>query len=414
MTTATARPLLSRFKIPYKTLALVALLGAGGAWWWSQQQNAATPAGETFTVARGEVRQTAEATGRIEPHVQVEVKSRASGEIIEVLVEEGDVVEAGQVLFRLDARDAERALEDAQVTLRRVTADVGQSRANISVAQAQAEEAEAARSLSERAAERGLASAESTRSATSTAQVATATVTLRQAALRASQATLAAARLAVQDAEQRLAEMTIAAPVAGTVLDVTVERGSIVASAISNVSGGTALATVADLSDLRVVGSIDEAQIGRVEPGQEVEIRVDAYPDRTFAGQVERVAPLGVEEANIVTFDVEIVVRDEQASLLRSGMSADLSILTGLEEGVLVPLAAVRTEGRSRVVQLASGETRRIRSGATDGRRLVVLQGLEDGDEVRAVPSADAPVAATTMSLMPGGGGRRGGGGGMR
>jgi HlyD family secretion protein len=203
--------------------------------------------------------------------------------------------------------------------------------------------------------------------------------------------------------------MEITAPVSGTVLSVGVERGSIVASAISNVSGGTALATVADLSDLRVIGAIDEAQIGRVQVDQQVEIRVDAYTERTFVGRVARVSPLGVETSNVVTFDVEIVVEDENASLLRSGMSADLTIITGQQEGILVPLTAVRSEGGRRFVVLASGETRQIRTGSTDGRQLVVLEGLNDGELVSTAAAPSSATPTPRSGLLPGGRGGPGG-----
>ncbi len=356
-------------------LGLVALV-AGGYVAWSARST-----GESSS-ARGELVETAEATGKIEPHVQVDVKSRTSGEVVEVLVAEGDSVETGQLLFRLDPRDTARALEDARVALRRAQAELAQARASLAVTEAQARDADAARDVSARGAERGLVSAEASRSATSSAEVARANVQLRQAAISASQASLAAARLAVADAEQRLTETSIVAPVAGTVLDVPVERGTIVASAVTNVSGGTTLATIADLTDLRVIGAIDEAQIARVRVAQEVSIRVDAYPARTFAGRVARVAPLGVTTTNVVTFDVEIVITDPEVGLLRSGMSADLAIETGRIEGVLVPLAAVRSREGTRYVALESGEERTIRTGGNDGRRLVVLEGLREGERV--------------------------------
>lgn len=389
------------------------LLGGGGAAYYflGSAEERVVPTGEVLVVERGELVETAEATGTIEPHVQVEVKSRASGEVIEVLVQEGDSVEAGQLLFRLDPRDAERALEDARVALRRVQAELSQARANLAVTEAQARDAEASREVSARGTERGLVSTEATRTATSAAEVARANVQLRQAAIAASNASLAAARLAVADAEQRLTEMAIVAPVAGTVLSVAVERGSIVASAVTNVSGGTALATVADLTDLRVIGAIDEAQIARVQVGQDVEIRVDAYPRRTFRGRVERVAPLGVALTNVVTFDVEIVVTDEDASLLRSGMSADLAIVTGRDEGVLVPLAAVRSSGTRRYVMLESGEERTIRTGATDGRRIAVREGLAEGDRVLASGPVQRATPNGTKSLFPTGRPGRGSGG---
>ncbi|HJL01063.1 MAG TPA: efflux RND transporter periplasmic adaptor subunit [Polyangiaceae bacterium LLY-WYZ-15_(1-7)] len=411
MSTDVARPgALARLRRLALPLVVVLGLGGGLTWWLLSRDAERSAPIETVRVERGSIRETAEATGHVEPHVQVEVKSEIAGEIVEVLAREGVTVEQGEVLFRVDRRDAERSLEDARVALQRSRAELAQARANLAVARAQAEEADAARDLAARSTERGLLSAEANRTAASNAAVARATQLQRRAAVQAGVASVAAARLAVQDAEQRLSETEIVAPIAGTVLDVAVEVGSIVASATANLSGGEPLATLADLSDLRVIGEIDEAQIARVEPGQRVEIRVDAYPDRVFAGRVERVAPLGVEEASVVSFEVEIVVVDEEAARLRSGMSADLSILTGEVEGVLVPLVAVRSEGGERVVQLASGEVRAIRAGATDGRSLVVLDGLEAGDEVRITPLASGAAASGQRGgnpFMPGPG-RRG------
>lgn len=366
--------------------------------------------GPTYVVRRGDLVETAAATGTIEPHVQVEVKSRASGEVIEVLVEEGATVEAGQLLVRLDPADAERAVREAQVAERRARADLAQARAQLAVAEAEAGEAGANRAVQQRGVELGIVSQEQQRMASHGANVAQSNVTLRRAQVQASQAALETARLGVEDAERRLGEMEIRAPMAGTVLSVEVERGSIVSSAVTNVSGGTALMTLADLSDLRVVGSIDEASIGRVEVGQPVIIRVDAYPDRQLEGEVSRVAPLGVATTNVVTFDVEITITDEDASILRSGMSADLEIVTSKREGVLVvPLAAVHSRGARRFVRLANGEERRIVTGATDGMRLEVLEGVQEGDVLDL--AARRP---TTAPVRQGGGpfpmgGRRGG-----
>ena len=178
-------------------------------------------------------------------------------------------------------------------------------------------------------------------------------------------------------------------------------------------NGGTTLMTIADLSDLRVVGEIDEAQVGKVNPDQDVTIRVDAYPTRQFTGRVERVSPLGQETSNIVTFDVEIVVTDEDAHLLRSGMSADLEIVTSSYEDVaLVPITEVKGQGRRRFVNLASGERRMIKTGPTDGLNMVVLEGLEPGEVLASASTANAtkqvPDRSKNKSLLPMGRGRGG------
>lgn len=392
----------------------VALVGAGAAVWSSLGgDDEGAPAGKVHVVRRGEIVEVAAASGTIEPHVQVEVKSRTSGEVVEVLVQEGQTVAAGDLLFRLDPADAERAVEEARNAQRGVQADLAQARASVAVAEAQERDARAASDVNARGRDLGLVPAETTRTSASAAEVAAANVALRRAQLAAAQAQVGTARLAVEEAERRLAETRIHAPMSGTVLSVTIERGTIVSSAMTNLSGGTSLATIADLTDLRVIGAIDEAQIGRVQVGHPVSIRVDAYPDRTFTGRVERISPLGRTVSNVVTFDVEIVVTDPHANQLRSGMSADLEIETSRAGGVVVvPLTAIQSTGAERFVRLAGGGRRAIRTGATDGTRIAVLEGLAEGDRILigGLPRPEAPKAAKTF--FPTGrkmGGQRGG-----
>lgn len=381
------------------------VIGGGGYYGYGKyQESTAVPdLGPVIKVKRGELLEMAAASGTIEPHMQVEIKSRSSGQVIDVLVVEGQHIEANELMFRLDPIDADRVVKDARASLRRAQSDLAQARASLSVSEAEAGNAQVTSDLNQRGAALGVIAADSERTAKNAANVATANVALRRAQVSGSEAALEAARLAVDEAERRRVETDIHAPFAGTVLSVGVERGLIVASALTNVSGGSALATLADLSDLRVVGAIDEAQIGRVAVDQKVTIRVDAYPDRTFEGKVFRVAPLGKTVSNVVTFDVEIVVTDSDAQLLRSGMSADLEIETArLTDVITIPLAAISTEGKKRYVHLASGEQREVETGATDGQRIVIKSGLKDGEEIVIAPIASGVAGAgQSKSIFP-------------
>ncbi len=384
--------------------AVLALSGAGVAY-AVYQRAPAQPAGATLAVRKGNLTETAAASGKIEPAVQVDVKSRASGEVAEVLVKEGDVVQAGQLLVRLDKTDALRDLESAKVARDRAKADVASAAASVQVAELDQANSKTSQELAQKSAELGLGTTDASRTASYASKVSSANLGLRRAQLSASTLSLKTAELNVQDAETRLKETDIYAPIAGTILSVGVEKGTIVSSALTNVGGGSAVITLADLSDLRVIGSIDEAQIGRVKPGQSVEIRVDAYPSQVFKGTVDRVSPLGVETSSVVTFDVEVRVTDAQASLLRSGMSADLEIVTAEQDGVLlVPLSAVQSKNKTRFVRLASGEERPIETGSTDGTDMVVTKGLEEGETILA--SSPTPASTSTsrsQSSMRGG-----------
>ena len=370
----------------------------------------ATAPRETVRAERGALIEVASVAGTIEPHAQVDVHSRSAGEVIEVAVEEGQSVEAGALLFRLDPIDAERALRTAQSDVLRFQAALAQANAEIAVARAGASDAAETARVGERGVELGLTAPETARQSTYARDVATTQVTLRRAQAASARAQLAAAELAVEEARRNLARTEIRAPFAGTVLSVGVELGSIVSSPMSNVSGGTTLVTLADLNDLRVIGQLDEAQIGRVEVGQDVTFRVDAHPDRAFTGRVQRVSPLGVIDTNVVVFDVEIVVTDPEVALLRSGMSADVEIVTARhEDALLVPLTAIRSRGATRAVELADGTRRTIRTGPTDGERIVVLEGLAEGDAIVADGRSTQSEAASEQprGLLPGPRGRR-------
>jgi HlyD family secretion protein len=391
---------------------LIATAALGGYAW--QEDSRAPSVGPSMAVHRGTLVETAAASGKIQPDVQVEVKSRGSGQVIEVLVKEGDQVQAGQLLVKLDPTDATRQLASAQVARKRALADVQAARASLAVAQLDEQNSEVTQSVAQQSADLGLGSSDAARSAGHATKVAASNVTLKRAQLSATDGALQAAELSVQDAELRLKETSIYAPISGTVLDVAVEKGTLVSSALTNVSGGSAVMTLADLSDLRIIASVDEAQISHIAQGQRVEISVDTYGERVFKGVVERVSPLGVDTSSVVTFPVEIAVTDESAALLRSGMSADIQIVTAEQkDALLVPLLAVQSKGKRRFVKLQSGEERTIAVGATDGTQMTVLDGLHDGEQVLTSVPAAAPTVAARQSQgpLPGlgtGSGRRG------
>ncbi len=348
----------------------------------------ASPGAVLVKVERGSLVDRASASGTIEPVVQVDVKSRASGEVMEVLAREGARVEAGQPLVRIDRRASELALKASESVERRLRAQLAESEASAALAAAELAKVTEDVRVSEKGRELGLVAAESGRTTSHARAIAEGTAKLKAAQVEGVRAQLESARLEVSERRRQLEETEIKAPFAGTVLTVDVERGSMVASALTNVSGGSRLIVLADLSELRVVGQLDEAQIGRVQVGHPVDIRVDAYPERVFEGRVARVSALGELVSNVVTFDVDVVVTDKDASLLRSGMSADLEIVVATHADVLLlPLTAVRSEGGQRYAVKPGGGKQRIRTGATDGNKLIVLEGLGAGDEVELTPT---------------------------
>ena len=260
-----------------------------------------------------DLRITAEATGELEPVLRVEVKSKASGEILELFVDSGDEVEPGTLLARIDPRDVENAYEQAEADR-----DVAQSRMDIARAQLQRNE--------------NLLNSE-----VITAQE----YESKQLEFANAQAALVRARTNLELATLRRTDVTIRAPMSGTILEKQVEFGQVIQSATQNVSGGTTLFIMADLDDMRVRTLVDETDVGQLTSGMAATVRVEAFPDRTFQGEIEKIEPQAVVVQNVTMFPV-IVLLDNRAGLMKPGMNAEVEVLVNERSQTLtVPNNAV-------------------------------------------------------------------------
>ena len=268
---------------------------------------------QVIAAERGNLRITAEATGQVEPIRKVEVKSKASGEITKLHVDVGDKVDPGALLVEVDPRDVKNRHDQAVADL-----EVAQARADI--AQAQLERSEELHSS-------GVITdqeVESARLENSNAQ-----------------ANLIKARTNTDLAELQLSDVTIRAPMAGTILQKSVEEGQVIQSASQNVSGGTTLYMMASLDEMQVRTLVDETDMGEIRAGMSADVQVEAFPDRAFQGVVEKIEPQAVVQQNVTMFPV-IVTLDNRAGLLKPGMNAEVEILIDEATDVLlVPNAAV-------------------------------------------------------------------------
>ena len=260
-----------------------------------------------------DMRITAEAAGELEPVYKVEVKSKASGEILQLYVDSGDEVEPGTLLARVDPRDVENAHDQA-------TADLEVAQARLSIAQAQLGRSQ-----------------ELLDSEVITAQE----YEQRQLEYANAQAALVRAQTNLELAELRLTDVTIRAPVAGTILEKMVENGQVIQSATGNVSGGTTLFIMANLDDMRVRTLVDETDMGQLTAGMGATVSVEAFPDRTFQGEIEKIEPQAVVVQNVTMFPV-IVLLNNRSGLLKPGMNAEVEVLVNERLGALtVPNNAV-------------------------------------------------------------------------
>jgi HlyD family secretion protein len=271
------------------------------------------PANEIEAVTRRDLQVVAEASGQIEPIRVVEVKSKASGEILNLPVETGDLVERGALLAEVDPRDVQTSFDQAQADR-----DVAKARLDNSTAQLRrVQELHAANIATDQELE--------------TAQLDEAN----------SRAALIRAESSLLLAEERKNDVTIRAPISGVVIERPVEVGTIIASASQNVSGGTILMKMADLATMQVRALIDETDLGRIRQGLDVVVRVEAYPERTFSGSVLKIEPQAVVDQNVTMFPV-LVQLDNSSGLLKVGMNADVEVQIASRENVIVvPNSAV-------------------------------------------------------------------------
>jgi HlyD family secretion protein len=150
-------------------------------------------------------------------------------------------------------------------------------------------------------------------------------------------------QVAVDNARIQLEDTDVRAPITGTILEKDVERGTVIASATSNVSGGTTLLKMADLNQVQVRTLVDETDIGKLQPGLMATVTVDAYPQRPFSGTVLKIEPQAQTEQNVTMFPVLVRI-DNKEGLLRPGMNAEVEVHVGQRQNVLaVPNAALRT-----------------------------------------------------------------------
>jgi HlyD family secretion protein len=269
---------------------------------------------QTVPVTRQTIVIDAQAAGTVEPINVVEVKSKASGVITRMTVETGTAVKPGALLAQIDTRDVQNQYNQA-------LADVRAAEARLEVSTAQKRRAD-----------------EMFRARVITAQEhETSTLDYANA-----QAQVVRARASLDLAKQRLEDATVTAPVAGTIIEKTVSLGQVITSATGAFGGGTTLLKMADLSRVRVRALFNETDIGQVSPAQPATVVVDAYPDRRFAGMVEKIEPQAVVQQGVTMFPV-LVTLDNREGLLKPGMNGEVSVLIDERVNVIaVPNDAVR------------------------------------------------------------------------
>lgn len=323
---------------------------------------------KTEKVAPANIQNSITATGTIEPVTSVTVGTQVSGIVSKLYVDYNSVVRKGQVIAELDRTN--------------LLSELNTAKANLSSAQSSLNYQQANLNRYSELYKKGLVSADDYEAA--------------QLSYRQSKEQVATANESVRRAQTNLRYATITSPIDGVVLSKSVEEGQTVAASFNTPE----LFKIAqDLTNMRVVADVDEADIGDVKEGERVTFTVDAYPDDTFEGSVTQVRQEATTTNNVVTYEVVISAPNAQLKL-KPGLTASVTIYTAEKTGVLsVPSKALRftptkeTVGNKKIVDcngnnkvwiLAGNEIKAVpvSIGMTDGTHTQIMSGLKEGQEI--------------------------------
>lgn len=350
------------------TLAVLAV-AAGGYCLFGGKGEKAEISYETAKVERATLSSSVTATGTIEPVTEVEVGTQVSGIISHIYVDYNTEVKRGQVIAELDRTNLLSELNSAQSNLSAARSDLDYQRVNYNRYKALHD--------------KGLVSDN---------EFETARLAYDQA-----KSTYDARAEAVKKAQTNLGYATITSPIDGVILSKSVEEGQTVAASFSTPT----LFTIAqDLTDMRVIANVDEADIGGVREGQRTTFTVDAFPDDVFEGTVTQVRQEATTENNVVTYEVVISARND-ALKLKPGLTANVTIYTMERTGVLsVPTKALRFTPTAETIRPgdkivdAAGEHKlwvrqgntikavAVSVGSAGATRTEILGGIAEGTEV--------------------------------
>lgn len=308
-------------KYIYSSAAIIALIIIGGIGFSGAKQVKY----KTKAIERCTITEVVEASGTINPVNTVSVGSTVSGLIKEIYVDYNDVVKKGQILAQIDPANFEATVQQNQ-------AQINNARANLAKLQAIANYDQKQYVRYKNLYSKNFVAKSELDEKLSTYQSDLAQINAAKAQISQYQATL-------KTALTNLGYTKIIAPVDGTVISREIDLGSPVAASFQ----APELFTIAqDLTKMQIEVSVSEADIGRVEEGQDVTYTLDGYPDSTFTGKVTQVRLSPTTESNVVTYTVIVDVNNEDLKL-KPGMTANVSIITDKSENVLcVPNMALK------------------------------------------------------------------------
>jgi HlyD family secretion protein len=341
------------------------------------------------------------ATGKIEPTTKVEVKSKASGIILKLPVNVGDIIRPGQVICELDQNDLLPRVRQARAALNMAEAALKSSLAEHERYKVEAagpdipflkRDMERARQIFQEGVIPQSARDEAEKNyelAVNRQQQAIVNLGVAKAAIARSEAQVEQSQASLAQADEDLRNATIVSPIDGVVLSRDREVGDAVSSILTMGSGATIIMTLGDLREVYVKGKVDESDIGKVYLGQPARIKVESYKDQAFTGKVTKMSPMGVERDNVTTFEVRVSISNESRKLLAT-MTANAEIMLEERKGVLaVPEGAIiYKKDKSTEVEIPDTSSKDgkkkvpVTTGISNGSKMQIVKGLTVGQQV--------------------------------
>jgi HlyD family secretion protein len=366
--------------------ALAAVLAAGSFAALRRSGTELDPS-KVASVERGDLARSVVATGKVQPLSKVDVKSKASGIVKKLYVHYGDRVTTGRLLAELDKELLEASVSEARANL--LAAEAAYERNKI---EAEGPDLPFLKSALERARKlhtEGLISPSVLDDAEKAYEMGRNRQTAAKSNAAVSRAEVEKARAVLDRALTDLKNATIVSPMDGLVLSRDVEVGDAVSSILVMGSQATLIMTLGDVSDVYVLGKVDEADIGKVYLDQPARIVVESFKDKKFEGKVTKISPLGKEKDNVTTFEVRVSIKNPTGEL-KVNMSANAEIILEERKAVLLVPESALLYDKERKASLevpdpGAPEGRRkiaVKLGISNGVKTELVEGLKEGDRI--------------------------------
>jgi HlyD family secretion protein len=362
-----------------KTIALVtAVLAATGAIWWFSSHRAKATAFRTAAVKRGDICASISATGTVEPEVVVDVGAQVTG-IIKAFgrdvnnhsVDYGSPVKAGGVVGLIDDTLYVAAVEVDKAQLKQAIATLVNAKANVPQMKAKLVDAEADWRRAQTVGPSRALAATTYDSYKSNYETAKSNLAMAEAAVELAVAGVEQAKATLKKDEENLAYCTVKSPVDGVVIDRRVNLGQTI---VSSTAASSLFLIAKDLRRIQVWASVNEADIGKIHEGQQVNFTIDAFGDEVFQGVVNKIRLNATMSQNVVTYTVE-VNHDNSDGKLLPYLTTNLQFEVGRRENVLlVPNAALRWTPKPGQIARESGPASHTASAKPAGQHQVVAE----------------------------------------